>query len=496
MQYSNVVRFLQIISLLLLLSSCGGGSSAPAVADPPPVDITAPSVPQNLNAIVASGSQIDLSWDASTDTGGSGLAGYRLYRDGNPNPIGSTVNTNFSDVGLTADTSYSYTVASFDGAGNESAASTNVDVITRLPNIAVQRAFDQISFNSPVALMQAPGDNTRWFAVEQAGIVRVFDNDQNVVQGAVDVFVDISGRVSSGGETGLLGMAFHPNFAANGEVFLSYTRGGPLTSIISRFFLDPVTGNLDANSESVILSVPQEFSNHNGGNIAFGPDGYLYIGFGDGGGGGDPNDRAQDTTYILGSMVRIDVNGAPPYEIPGTNPFAGFTNCVDGMGTMDCPEIYAWGLRNPWRWSFDRQTGELWVGDVGEGQWEEVDRVELGMNYGWDDREGAHCFEPATGCSLNNVDPITEYDHSVGHSITGGYVYRGAANPNLQGYYVFGDYVSGRVWAVDATSPQGTAPTEIDSTSLNISSFAESVDGELYAVDHGGGGIYQIVDAP
>ncbi len=360
----------------------------------------------------------------------------------------------------------------------------------------MQRVFSQISFASPVALLQAPADNSRWLALEQSGVIRVFDNDQNVVQGDVDVFVDIRGRVSSGGETGLLGMAFHPNFAANGYVYLSYTRGGPLTSVISRFTVDAVSGNLDAASESIILTVPQDFSNHNGGNIAFGPDGYLYTGFGDGGSGGDPNERAQDTNYILGSMVRIDVDGGSPYAIPMTNPFSGNTNCVDGMGTMPCPEIYAWGLRNPWRWSFDSQTGELWVGDVGQGAWEEVDKVELGMNYGWDDREGAHCFEPAAGCSLNNVDPITEYDHGVGQSITGGFVYRGAANANLQGYYVFGDYVSGRIWAVEATSPQGTVPTEIDNTALNISSFAEGVDGELYAVDHGGGGIYQIIDAP
>ncbi len=359
----------------------------------------------------------------------------------------------------------------------------------------MQRVFSQIVFASPVALMQAPGDNSRWFAVTQSGIVHVFDNDQNVVQGDVDVFVDISGPVVSGGERGLLGMAFHPNYAANGQVFLSYTGGGG-TSTISRFSTDPVSGYLDAASEALILSVPQDFSNHNGGNIAFGPDGYLYIGFGDGGSGGDPNDRAQDTNYILGSMVRIDVDGAALYTIPATNPFSGNTNCMNGSGTMPCPEIYAWGLRNPWRWSFDSQTGDLWVGDVGQGQWEEVNRVELGMNYGWDDREGAHCFEPSSGCLTNNVDPITEYDHSVGQSITGGYVYRGTVNANLQGYYVFGDYVSGRIWAVDATSPQGTSPTQIDNTNLNISSFAEGVDGELYAVDHGGGGIYQIVAAP
>lgn len=361
----------------------------------------------------------------------------------------------------------------------------------------VQRVFDQISFSSPVALMQAPGDNSRWFAVEQSGVIRVFDNDPNVVQGAVAVFVDISGRVTSGGERGLLGMAFHPNFAANGRVYLSYTGGGTLTSIISEFSVDPVSGNLDPSSEAIILTVPQEASNHNGGNIAFSPiDNLFYIGFGDGGGAGDPNERAQNTNYILGSMVRLDVDGASPYAIPATNPFASNTNCIDGTGTMPCPEIYAWGFRNPWRFSFDSQTGELWVGDVGQGTWEEIDRVEAGMNYGWDEREGAHCFEPSAGCSLNNVDPITEYDHNLGFSVTGGYVYRGSAIPSLQGYYVFGDYGSGRIWGIPANSAQGVAPEELDNTALSISSFAEGEDGELYALDYGGGGIYQIVDAP
>lgn len=365
--------------------------------------------------------------------------------------------------------------------------------------VDVQRVFDQLTFNRPVALVQAPGDDTRWFAVEQSGVVRVFDNDPTASSSTV--FVDISGRVDSGpNEAGLLGIAFHPEYPLVDDVYLSYTRtGGPLVSVISRFTLDPATGNLDGASEFEILTVLQDFDNHNGGNIAFGADGFLYIGFGDGGGGGDPNNRAQDTNFILGSIVRIDVDVAPPenYAIPATNPFAGNTNCVVGTGVMACPEIYAWGLRNPWRFSFDRQTGELWVGDVGQNSWEEIDRVNLGMNYGWNDREGAHCFPPAAAsCVLTNVDPITEYDHSVGNSVTGGYVYRGAAIPFLQGTYLFADFVSGRIWGIPADSMQGVAADELVVTTLNISSFAEGVDGELYALDHGGGGIYQIIETP
>ncbi|MDH5345881.1 MAG: PQQ-dependent sugar dehydrogenase, partial [Gammaproteobacteria bacterium] len=345
------------------------------------------------------------------------------------------------------------------------------------PAIAIERVFDQVAFASPVAFLQAPGDASRWFVVEQAGIVRAFDDDPNVQAANVDVYVDIRGRVTSGGERGLLGMAFHPDFATNGRVYLSYTGGAPLTSFVSRFTVDAGTGNLDPNSESIVISVPQESTNHNGGQIAFGPDGYLYFALGDGGGAGDPNERAQDTIYLLGSILRLDVDGAAPYAIPADNPFATNTNCVGGSGAMSCPEIFAWGFRNPWRFSFDRQSGDLWVGDVGQGAWEEIDRVELGLNYGWDEREGAHCFEPPAGCSMNNVDPITEYANAGDNiSVTGGYVYRGAAIPDLAGFYLFSDFGSGRIWAVPSSSAQGTGPDELLDTALSVSSFGEGAD--------------------
>ena len=362
-------------------------------------------------------------------------------------------------------------------------------------SVVIEPVFTQLSFSSPVAMMQSPGDDTRWYVVEQRGIVRVFDHDVNVASSSV--YLDIDSRVdSSANEAGLLGMAFHPDFQNNGQVFLSYTRGGPLTSVVSRFTVDPNSGLPDPASEFIVLTVPQPFGNHNGGNLAFGPGGNLYIGFGDGGGGGDPEENGQDTHNILGAIVRVDVDGAPPYAIPIDNPFATNSQCMAGFGTMDCPEIYAWGLRNPWRFSFDLQNGDLWVADVGQGSWEEVDRVELGLNYGWDEREGAHCFEPANGCSLNNVDPITEYDHSVGQSITGGYVYRGSRIPALQGIYIFGDFVSGRIWGIPADSEQGVVADELMHTSLGISSFAQSPDGEIYVIDYGAGEIHQIVAAP
>ena len=363
------------------------------------------------------------------------------------------------------------------------------------PGIAVQPAFLQLAFEQPLAMMQAPDDSTSWFVVEKAGAVWSFPDDPDATLTDVVLFADISGRVdSSPREAGLLGMAFHPDFSTNGEVYLSYTRSiAGLESVVSRFSIDPATGALDESSEEVLLTVPQFAGNHNGGNLAFGPDGFLYAGFGDGGGSGDPEDNGQDTTNLLATITRIDVDSATAYGIPAENPFAGNTECPQGTGTADCPEIFAWGFRNPWRFSFDRETGELWVGDVGQNSWEEIDRVQVSENYGWSQREGAHCFDPPTDCSTDNVDPITEYSHDLGDSVTGGYVYRGSGIPELQGFYLFGDFGSGRIWAVAADSEQGAEPEELVDTNLNIASFAESNEGELYVIDITAGTIHRIV---
>jgi glucose/arabinose dehydrogenase len=365
------------------------------------------------------------------------------------------------------------------------------------PTIDVAEAFPSLTFNQPLLLIQAPGDVSQWYVAERRGVVRRFANDQGASTSST--FLDITDRVDSGpGEAGLLGVAFDPSYPANPTVYVSYTRdGSPLVSYISRFTSADGGLTLDPATEEVMLTVLQDFGNHNGGNILFGPDGNLYIGLGDGGSGGDPNDRAQTTSNLLGAMLRIDVSGAAPYGIPADNPFAAnsMSPCTQGFGSADCPEIFAWGLRNPWRFSFDRQTGELWVGDVGQGMWEEVDRVANGDNLGWREREGAHCFNPSSGCATTFVDPITEYDHSLGVSITGGFVYRGAAIPDLVGWYVFGDFGSGRIFAVPADSPTGTAPTELLGSGLSIASFAESNVGEIYIVDYGGS-IRQITDVP
>lgn len=364
------------------------------------------------------------------------------------------------------------------------------------PPIAVERVFQQLAFVQPLLALQAPGDDTRWFVVEKGGTVRVFPNDPDAAVDDVRVFADLEGRVNSSfSESGLLGMAFHPDFTVNGEVFLSYTRtgtGAPLESVVSRFTVAD-NGSLDVSFEDIILTVTQPNTNHNGGNIVFGPDGFLYIGLGDGGGAGDPGGNGQDTTTLLGSVLRIDVDTASPYAIPPDNPFANNPECFQAVNATDCPEIFAWGFRNPWRFSFDRETGELWLGDVGQNAWEEVDLVELSGNYGWNQREGAHCFEPQEGCSIDNIDPIAEYGHDLGNSITGGYVYRGSAIPDLAGFYLFADFGSGRIWAISSASEQGTEPDELLATGLNIASFAESNSGELFIVDLSTGTMHRIV---
>jgi glucose/arabinose dehydrogenase len=369
------------------------------------------------------------------------------------------------------------------------------------PTATVQQVFTQLpGFSQPVALKQAPGDPSRWFVVEQGGVIRSFANDANASSSTI--FVDISALVdSSFGESGLLGMAFHPAWPTTPEVFLSYTIAGPgggtpLISRVSRFYSADGGQTVLAAPEDVVMEVLQPFGNHNGGDIGFGPNGNLFVGFGDGGSGGDPQDNAQNTSNLLGSIVRINVDGASPYEIPVSNPNFGNALCQQGFGAAACPEIFAWGLRNPWRFSFDSANGNLWTGDVGQGAWEEVDRVEIGQNYGWDDREGAHCFEPMSGCLTSSINPITEYDRSLGASITGGYVYRGAAIADLIDWYVFADFITGRIFAVPEDSQPTVVATELDDTSQQYSAFAEDSAGELYLLHYSGGTIFQLVDAP
>lgn len=360
--------------------------------------------------------------------------------------------------------------------------------------VALARVFPNLGFSRPVAFLQASGADPRWFVVEQGGVIRVFADSQ--AASSASTFVDISARVGdSSGEKGLFGIAFDPDFATNGYAYISYTRSGPpLVSHVSRFTSSDGGQTLDAASETVILTLDQPFANHNGGHITFGPDGFLYVGFGDGGSANDPGDRAQDTTNLFGTIVRIDVTPLP-YTIPNDNPFAGNPRCPAGTGLSACPEIFALGLRNPWRFSFDRNSGDLWAGDVGQNAWEEVDQVVNGSNYGWRIREGAHCNTsvPDPCITAGLTDPVAEYDHSLGASITGGYVYRGTAIAGLAGSYVFGDFISGRIFRL---APGSSALEAVLESRLSISSFGEGRDGELYVVDYGGGTLQKIVASP
>ncbi|MDJ0759036.1 MAG: PQQ-dependent sugar dehydrogenase [Woeseiaceae bacterium] len=355
------------------------------------------------------------------------------------------------------------------------------DPYPSLPSLAV-----------PTKILLEPG-GSRWFVLQKSGqIVSFATNNPTSVTTYIDLTTTRSIRTDS--EGGLLGMAFHPDYPATPEIFVSYTinhTGPAMRSVLSRMILDNVTSPGAGTTEQVILEVDQDFDNHNGGDIAFGPDGYLYFGLGDGGSGNDPLQRAQDTTRLLGSMLRIDVRGTgADYDIPPDNPFAAELKCGPGANANDCPEIYAWGLRNPWRWSFDEATGELWLADVGQGSFEEVNIVRRGGNYGWRCREGANDTSNASDCSGNEslIDPVTEYGRSDGNSVTGGYVYRGSAIPDLVGLYVFADFGSGRFWAA---RPDGTGSFDNDQlidTSFRPTAFGIGPAGELYFVDIGGMG--------
>jgi len=321
----------------------------------------------------------------------------------------------------------------------------------------------------PVYVTHAGEGSGRLFVVEQAGRIRIVQNGR-----VLDApFLDVSARVLSGGERGLLGLAFHPDYRRNGRFVICYTRQPDGATVVSAFRVSP-DPNRAAADETMLLVVPQPFANHNGGMVEFGPDGFLYIGRGDGGAAGDPGNRAQNTRELLGKILRIDVDHGTPYGIPPDNPF------VNGGGRV---EVFAYGLRNPWRFSFDRETGELWVADVGQDEWEEIDVVRRGGNYGWRIMEGNHCFAPKFVCPTTGLlPPVAEYGHQQGRcTIIGGYVYRGRRIPDLRGTYVYGDYCSGEIFGLN-----GGEQRVLLATGLSITSFGTDESGELYVVGHGG----------
>lgn len=438
-----VVQRCLMLAVAMAVSSCGGGTDSGATASPAPSPAPAPSpVP-------------------------------------GPSPApGVGLNTRPSNT----------TCFAFEPTGSSTASLT------------LQRAFSSLSFNQPVALLQAPGDATRWFVVEKGGTVRVFPSGG----GVATTFVDISAKVvAPNEEAGLLGMAFDPNFATNRYFYLFYTGARriaekQLTTVIARFSANAAGTSADSNSEVRLIGLDRNGTSHNGGNLAFGPDGYLYAAFGDGRDGNDPRytfGTPQDVTSLFGKFIRIDPSrstGQVPYAVPSDNPYASASALcnVSGFGSPACPEIWARGFRNPWRWSFDRGGGgQLWAGDVGESSFEEVDIVVKDGNYGWPNIEGV-CTSNCSGYT----DPVYAVPRSVGQTITGGHVYRGTQTTDLAGQYIFGDYSNGAFAAIDTSSH--AYRSLIDPFSANhifVSSFGEAVDGELYALDFAGGGIWRLI---
>ncbi len=361
--------------------------------------------------------------------------------------------------------------------GGQMSTSTPPPPPVPLPQLQLATFVSGLS--SPVGLESAHDGSGRLFVLEQAGTIRIIRNGAVVAT----PFLDITGKVASGGELGLLGLTFHPAFSSNHKFYVDYTRpmGAQWETVVAEYLTSTNPDQADPATERILLTVAQPFSNHNGGQLAFGPDGFLYIALGDGGSGGDPMGNGQNRQVLLGKILRIDVNsaaGGKPYAIPPDNPFAA---------AGGAPEIFAYGLRNPWRFSFDTSNGTLFAGDVGESSFEEVDIIQKGVNYGWNVMEGTHCFQPATGCNLTGLTlPINDYGRDQGATVIGGFVYRGSSIPALAGAYVFGDFISGRIWGLRLNSSGAWERTQLADTGKNISSFGRDESNELYVVDYSG----------
>ncbi|NKB24344.1 MAG: glucose dehydrogenase [Kiritimatiellae bacterium] len=360
------------------------------------------------------------------------------------------------------------------------------DSSSRIPNIAFEKVAE--NFSSPVYVTSSGDKDSLLFVVEQPGIIRTLEKKDT---GPGPIFLDIRKRVKFRGEMGLLGLAFHPDYASNKRFFVNYTtrKDKKLWTYISELQGHDKKDRADPNSEKILLKFQQPYGNHNGGMIAFGPDGYLYIGTRDGGSRNDPHNHGQRLDTLLGKILRIDIdptNRFHHYQIPTDNPFAEEKNIR--------PEIYAYGIRNPWRFSFDPVTGNLFVGDVGQRRREEIDIIEKGGNYGWRIMEGFICT-PAIGQTCNQdpfILPIIDYTRKQGVSVTGGYVYRGQDFPALQGVYLYADYGSGNVWGLRYDGKRTVDHRLLQKTSMSISSFGEDEKGALYIVDHRGA-IYKII---
>ena len=481
---------------------------------PPPVDTTAPTVPSGVTAAAQSTTSILVSWTASTD--GSGISGYRVFRDGGATPVATVQTTSYTDTGLTASTSYTYTVAAVDAAPtpNVSAASAAASATTQAPppppvvRLKAQQVFAGLKLFAAHSLLRVPNDTTRWVVVQQDGHVLSFADTPDVA--TTTSLLDISDRVVFRNVHGLLGLAFHPNYPTDPRAYVAYTHEpstGVIVLRISEFTTADNGVTLNPASEQMLFEMAQPGGHNNGGHLLFGPDGFLYLGVGDGGnddsGGAGAAGNGQLTANLLGKILRIDVSGTTGtrrYKIPADNPFAANPLCaMDGTGPADCPEIFAWGFRNPWRWSFDKVGGQLWLGDVGSHSREEVDRVVLGGNYGWRCMEGTMqttltCGTPTTPL----LPPVAEYVHPTGQSVVGGFVYHGTAIPTLVGRYIFADYNLGYFWNIGTDTPPTKTLTTTDgwNSGYNPASFAQDNDGELFFVDVRKASIYKLVQGP
>lgn len=356
----------------------------------------------------------------------------------------------------------------------------NAQSPVRLESIGINKVFPDISYSRMVHITYPDDGTDRLFLVLQPGQVRVFSRETTSPR----IFLDISDRISDGGnEEGLLGLAFHPDYSENGFFYTYYSTDSPRRSVLSRFSVKEGDPNqADPHSEVIVMEIPQPFQNHNGGQIVFGPDDYLYIGLGDGGSRGDPNRHGQNLETLLGSILRIDVptdESGNAYGIPEDNPL------IDYSDTEVRKEIWAYGLRNPWKFTFDKVTGQMWAGDVGQNDYEEIDIIQRGLNYGWNVVEGTHCYPShVETCNQENLEPpIYEYPRSGGNcSVTGGYVYRGSQMPSLYGAYIYGDFCSGRIWALWYDGTNVTENLELTKAPGRISSFGEDQDGEIYVL--------------
>ncbi len=440
------------VALALSVAACSGDDGSPVPVRPPATSPTAVSTPTATPATTATATA-EATPDATATVTAVPEAG-----SGTPSPTPTP----------------SATVATVTATPAPAEAPLAV---------GFAEAFGGREFDRPIEIGvypvgPEPGSAPGMFLAEQDGRILVLHPDADAAAELLDISDQVSRR---GNEEGLLSVALDPRFDESGRLWVYYSASGvPRMSRLARFTVDPADPlRVVPDSELVIIEVEQPYSNHNGGAIRFGPDGMLYLGYGDGGSGGDPRGHGQNLATLLGSVIRIDVRDASraaPYAVPPDNPFVG----VEGART----EIWAYGLRNPWRMAFDPETGALWAGDVGQGEIEEIDRVEAGGNYGWNRLEGTRCFSPREGCDPEGtVLPVAEYEHNLGCSVTGGVVYRGEAIPALAGHYLFSDFCSGRLWALPL---DGGEVVEIAVSPRPVSSFGTDADGEVYVLTFGG----------